>query len=309
MRRLLDSQYFVLWVSLLYAAIMAPFTPAFLSPENALSILSSMLPLLIVAAGQTIILINGGIDLSVTSIIALASVLGAMTMTSAPPGSPAAGIAVMLAAGAFVGLVNGIAVSAGRMPPFMVTLATMMFFGGFAVWITKSKNVGGLPRSFNAIGDSLPAVALIALTIVAVLHFLLTRTTAGRWLYATGRNPRTALVSGVPVQLTTTAAYVISGLLAAVASVIYTGRLETGSPVLGQRILLDVIAAVVIGGASLFGGRGTVIWTVLGVLFITLVDNTLNLNGVSNFAVLIAKGGVILMAALLDTIRTRYATN
>jgi len=308
MRRFLSSQYFVLWVSLLYAAVMAPFTPAFLSPENALNILSSMLPLLIVAAGQTIILITGGIDLSVTSVIALASVLGAMTMTSTS-GNVVTGIAVMLAAGALVGLINGIGVSAGRMPPFMVTLATMMFFGGFAVWITKSKNVGGLPRNFNAIGDSLPAVALIAIAIIAVLHFVLSRTTAGRWLYATGRNPRTALVSGVPVRLTTTAAYVVSGLLAAVASVIYTGRLETGSPVLGQRILLDVIAAVVIGGCSLFGGRGTVLWTVLGVLFITLVDNTLNLTGVSNFAVLIAKGGVILMAALLDTVRTRYATH
>ncbi|MDZ4801258.1 MAG: ABC transporter permease [Bryobacteraceae bacterium] len=308
MRRFLSSQYFVLWVSLLYAAVMAPFTPAFLSPENALNILSSMLPLLIVAAGQTIILITGGIDLSVTSVIALASVLGAMTMTSTS-GNVVTGIAVMLAAGALVGLINGIGMSAGRMPPFMVTLATMMFFGGFAVWITKSKNVGGLPRNFNAIGDSLPAVALIAIAIIAVLHFVLSRTTAGRWLYATGRNPRTALVSGVPVRLTTTAAYVVSGLLAAVASVIYTGRLETGSPVLGQRILLDVIAAVVIGGCSLFGGRGTVLWTVLGVLFITLVDNTLNLTGVSNFAVLIAKGGVILMAALLDTVRTRYATH
>jgi ribose transport system permease protein len=109
----------------------------------------------------------------------------------------------------------------------------------------------------------------------------------------------------VPVGRTITRAYVSSGVCAAVAAVLYTGRLETGSPVLGQRLLLDVIGAAVIGGASLFGGRGKVVWTIYGVLFLTLIDNTLNLAGHSHFTIMMVKGGVILLAALLDVLRRR----
>jgi ribose/xylose/arabinose/galactoside ABC-type transport system permease subunit len=134
---------------------------------------------------------------------------------------------------------------------------------------------------------------------------LLTRTVLGRWLFAVGGNARTALVSGVPVERVVLFAYVACAVCAAVASILYTARLETGSPVLGQRILLDVIGAVVIGGTSLFGGRGSVLGTVYGALFITLLDNGLNLMGLSSFSVLMVKGTVILAAALVDAIRER----
>lgn len=304
-RKVLASQYFVLYLSLLYASVMAPFTPEFLSAANAANLFASALPLLIVAAGQTVVVVTGGIDLSVTSTVGMASIVGAVFMTQVVPYT-AAGVAAMLLTGIAIGLANGAAVSVARIPPFMATLITMMFFAGLAVWLTKSKNVGGLPAAFNNIGDSAASVALIAAGVTVSVHMLLSRTVAGRWLYAIGRNVRTAVASGVPVAGITTLAYVVSGALAGVAAVIYTGRLETGSPVLGQRILLDVIAAVVIGGASLSGGKGSMLWTASGVLFITLVDNTLNLLGVTNFTVLMAKGGVILAAALLDTLRTRY---
>ncbi|HYO83167.1 MAG TPA: ABC transporter permease [Bryobacteraceae bacterium] len=305
LRKLVLSRWFVLFVSLVYAAVMAPFTPRFLSLDNAASVFSSMLPLLIVAVGQTVVLITGGIDLSVTSTIALASVTGAMVMTGFADNAFAGALAMILA-GALVGLLNGAAITGARMPPFMVTLSTMMFFGGLAVWVTKSKNIGGLPAGFRLLGDSIWIVFAMAVIVLALTYILLERTVAGRWLFAAGRNVRTAVASGVPVKRTLVLAYVLCGVCAAVASIIYTGRLETGSPVLGQRILLDVIAAVVIGGTSLFGGRGNVLWTALGVLFITLVDNTLNLLGATNFAVLMAKGGVILVAAMLDSMRTRY---
>jgi ribose/xylose/arabinose/galactoside ABC-type transport system permease subunit len=134
---------------------------------------------------------------------------------------------------------------------------------------------------------------------------LLTRSLFGRRLYALGMNPRTAAVSGVPVDRIRILAYAACGTCAAVGSILYTARLQTGSPVLGQRILLDVVGAAVIGGTSLFGGRGQVPTTLLGVLFICLIDNSLNMMGLSNFAVMMVKGGVILTAALVDAVRSK----
>lgn len=271
-----------------------------------MNLLSAVVPLLIVALGQTLVIITGGIDLSATSVIALASVSGSLVMTrsfhDAVPG-----IAAMLVTGLLVGMLNGTAVAYLRMPPFIVTLTSMMFVSGLAVWITKSANVPGLPESFLNAGNSLWFALPATLLAGALSHWILQSTRLGQWLYAVGRNSRTAVASGVPVARTLLFAYAASALLAAGASVLYTARLETGSPVLGQRILLDVIAAVVIGGTSLFGGRGRMVWTLWGVLFIALIDNTLNLLGVSNFVVLVVKGLVILAAALLDRARRMYA--
>lgn len=310
-RRALLSDYFVLGLSLLYAAAVGPFTPGFLSAENFTNILSALLPLLVVALGQTIVLITGGIDLSVTAIIGLASITGAMAMNNdtgwlanSPVATPA-GVALMLLIGAGVGAFNGIAVAQVRMPPFMVTLASMMGFGGLAVWLTHAKTINALPSAFTAYGGRTAAAFGITLFVAIVVHAILNRSLWGRWLYAVGHNPRTALISGVPVAGTTFFAYVASGFLAGTASVLYTGAAETGSPVLGQHILLDVIGATVIGGTSLFGGKGKVVWTVFGVLFFKLVDNSLNLLSLSIFTITIAKGSIILLSAYLDSLRTR----
>jgi ribose/xylose/arabinose/galactoside ABC-type transport system permease subunit len=214
-----------------------------------------------------------------------------------------------LLVGALVGLGNGLAITRLQMPPFIVTLTAMMFFSGLAIWLTKSKTIYGLPKSFIAIGKGslwiVPYALLVTVLLVAVAHILLSRSLLGRWLYAVGLNAKAARISGVPVEWTICWAYIISGLCAAVAAILYTGRLETGSPVLGQRLLLDVIGAAVIGGTSLFGGRGKVAWTIYGVLFLTLIDNSLNLAGHSHFTIMMVKGGVILLAALLDVLRTR----
>jgi ribose/xylose/arabinose/galactoside ABC-type transport system permease subunit len=186
-----------------------------------------------------------------------------------------------------------------------------MFASGFAIWLTHSEGIAGLPAAFRALGAGrlgpFPAALVVVLPLALAAHALLDRTVAGRWLFAIGGNPRTARVSGVPVERATLLAYVACGACAAVASILYTARLETGSPVLGQRLFLDVIAAVVIGGTSLFGGRGSVAGTVLGALFITLLDNGLNLMGLSSFSVLMVKGAVILAAALVDAARERVA--
>ena len=305
--RLLRSEYLVLILSALYFLALLPFTPGFASTENLANILVTLLPLFVVAMGQTTVLVTGGIDLSVTSIIALTSVTGAAVMSGDHgwlAGSPLAvpvGILSMLVVGTLVGVFNGVAVTQLKMPPFIVTLTAMMFFSGFAIWLTKSKNIGNLPAAFNAIGGKTALAVAVTAMLGLGAHVMLSRSLRGRWLYAVGHNARAAFISGVPVSGVVLSAYVVSGVFAAAASVLYTGQAESGSPVLAQRLLLDVIGATVIGGTSLFGGRGKILWTLFGVLFLKLIDNSLNLLDLSYFTIMMVKGAVIMVAALMDT--------
>jgi ribose/xylose/arabinose/galactoside ABC-type transport system permease subunit len=309
--RWLRSELLVLWLVVVGFVALLPFTPDLGTRENLGNVLATLLPLFVLATGQTLVLITGGIDLSACSIMALASVVGGMAMSGDGgwfAGSPLAapvGVGLMLAAGAAVGGTNGIAVTVLRMPPFIVTLTTMMFVSGLAIWLTRAETIGDLPPGFNALGAKTSLACALTLIVGAATHLLLGHTVYGRWLYAIGQNSRMARISGVPVGGITAAAYVVSGLLAGAAAILYTGQAETASPQLGQRMLLDVVAATVIGGTSLFGGRGKVLWTLAGVLFIKLLDNSLNLLNFSFFAITMTKGGVVLAAALLDSARRR----
>ena len=306
----------ILYLCLVYGLSATLLVPGFASSANFWNILFNLLPLLIVGIGQMVVMLTAGIDLSVTSTIALSSLLGAIMMSS-DTGLPLStgtgiflGILLMLTGGAVIGLVNGLAITRLGMPPFMVTLTTMIFFSGLAVWSTASQNIYNLPDSFVDITYQsflgVPIPLLIALLVVAVVSFLLNRTVFGQWLYATGMNPRAAFVSGVNTKRTILLAYIISGICGAVAAILYMARLETGSPVLGQHILLDVIGAVVIGGTSLFGGKGKVKWTVYGALFIILLDNSLNLIGLSYFLIMLVKGFIIMMAAVVYRIQDQH---
>jgi ribose/xylose/arabinose/galactoside ABC-type transport system permease subunit len=308
MRRLFLSDYLVLGLTVLLFISLAPFTPGFANAINLLGILAYLLPLFIAAVGMTAVMITGGIDLSITSIIALTSVVGARIMTTNGSSSSAAlGLGAMLALGAALGAMNGLTVTVLRLPAFIVTLASMMFLGGFAIWLTQSKNIDQLPQAFLRLGKQLPFALTLAAVPGIVVHLLVRKTVFGRWLYAIGQNATTAHISGVPTRLITFSAYVLSGFCAALASVLLTGRLETASPVLGREILLDIIGATVIGGTSLFGGRGTIVGTFFGVLFLTVLDNALNLLNLSQFSITITKGCVILFAAVLDTVRQRIS--
>lgn len=303
----------VLVLTVAYFLALWPFTPGLASPRNLMNLLSSLLPLLVAAIGQTCVLITGGIDLSATSAIALGSVVGASLITAdggflagSPLAVPAGALAMALT-GLLIGLLNGAAVSRLRMPPFIVTLTVMMMGRGLAVWYTGSRPIHNLPPAFNAIGGLLPAALVLTGTLALAAHLLLSRTLFGRWLFAIGHNRRAAEISGVPVAGTLTLAYVLSGLCAGVAAILYTGRLETGSPVYGERVFLDVVGAAVIGGTSLSGGKGDVPGALFGALFLTLIDNSLNLLGLTHFSISMVKGGVILLAALLDSARERMA--
>ncbi len=348
------SDYFVLYLSLAYFLLLAPFLPTLSTPANLSNLLSNMWPLLVVAVGQTFVLTIAGIDLSQGSVAGLTSVVGATLLATAAPAAvlantpvwgvflteeggllagtayaTAIGVAAMLAVAALIGLANGLSVARLGMPPFMVTLVTMIAVGAFAIWLTQSNNIRELPESFVTLGKGdivsvyfgpqlesqisrrevysfVTWPMVIALSVAVLAHVLLNRTVFGRWIFAIGINRKAAEISGVPVARVIVAVFVISAVCAAIASILYTARLETGRPTLGAgNFLLDVIGATVIGGTSLFGGKGKIIWTFFGVLFFVLLSNTLNLMNLSAFHIDMVKGGVILAAALLDVIRTR----
>ena len=202
--------------------------------------------------------------------MAMGCVVGASIMTSeggylaGQPWAPAVAILTIVVVGILIG---GICTIVFDMPSFLVTLTTMMFFSGAAIWYTAAhtssgSSIGSLPSAFLEIGyggvAGIPYAAMITVVLAIVVHLLLTRTVFGRWVMAVGINPKAAAISGVPVQAVVIGCFAISGLFAAFAAIIYTARLEAGTPILGQRILLDVIVAAVIGGVSLFGGKGTV---------------------------------------------------
>ncbi len=330
---LLQSQHFVIYLTLAYFAVLSLFIPHLAAPRNLANIGSNMWPLLVLTIGQMFVLIVGGIDLSQTSIMATVSVLGAALMCGqADPtlfekcplwgtvmtanggllaGSPAAvpvALLVMAAVGVAIGAVNGLSVAYLRMPPFVVTLVGMMFFSGLAILLVSSENITQLPEAFVALGKGgmlLPYPLLIALFSALCANFVLKRTVLGRHLYAVGLNSRAAEISGVPTARVKMIAYMLSGFCAATAGILYSARLEGGRPTLGQDLLLDIIGAAVIGGISLFGGKGKVIQAVYGALFFTLLANSLNLMNLSFFVINIVKGGVILLAAVLDVVRFR----
>jgi len=333
-RSLLLSDHFVLFISLFYFFVLWLFIPRIVGTRNLANLSSNMWPLLALVIGQMFVLIVGGIDLSQTSIMAVTSVLGAMIMTGKLDpalfeknplwgvilsedggllGGSAwalpAGILVMLAAGALIGLLNGLSVAKLKMPPFMVTLVSMFFFSGLAIYLTRSQNIMYLPAGFVTLGKGavgfVPNSFFIAAVLAALAWLVLSRMVLGKWLYAVGMNIRTALVSGVPTSKVIILAYVFSGFCAAAGSILYSARLEMGSPTLGENLLLDIIGAAVIGGISLFGGKGKVIWAIYGVLFFTILANSLNRMNLDFYTVSIVKGCVILLAALLDVTRMR----
>jgi len=317
-RLVLFSDYLVLALTVLYVAALWFAVPEIISPTNLNDIFLQVLPLFVAAMGLMMVLLVAQIDLSATSIMAMSCVVGASIMTSqggylaGHALAPVAAVLAIVAIGLLIGVLNGVCTIVFDIPSFLVTLVTMMFFSGAAIWYTAAhtnsgSSIGALPSSFLAIGyggiAGIPYAALITVGLAIIVHLMLTRTVFGRWVRAVGLNPSAAAISGVPVKRVVIGCFALSGLFAAFAAVIYTARLEAGTPILGQRILLDVIGAAVIGGVSLFGGKGSVIGVLIGVLFLSAVDNGLQLLGLSLSSVYAIKGGVILLAAVVDAIR------
>jgi ribose transport system permease protein len=283
--------------------VIAVLEPKFLSAGNLAGVARQTAVITIIAMGMTVVMVSGGIDLSVGSVMALAGVAGALLM-SGGAGAPA-GVLAALAAGAACGFLNGAAIAALRIPPFIVTLGAMGVYRGVALLATDGKAVVGLPQGFGYLAEGnllgvVPVPLAVVVLVALVTHFLLSGTRAGRYCYAVGSNVEAARYARYQIMF-----YVFLGALAGLAGAIESARLVTGQPTAGEGYELRVIAAVVIGGGSLSGGQGSVLGTVIGSLIMGVLSNGANLLGISSFTQQIVIGAVIVLAVTFDEFQRR----
>ncbi len=283
-------------------------TPAFLKPINLGNILAQTSVIAIVAMGQQLVILTRGIDLSVGSNLALSTVVGGLVFQASGEAVPV--IAAMLATGALVGAINGTVYVYGRLPhPFIITLATLSICRGLALALAPGHTtMRGMPEAIGALGaQSLLGLPLGVFVVAAVAGVLLVVTrlmVAGRWIAAVGGNPQAAVSMGIPVKGVLVATYVISGLCAGIGAVVLAGRTDAASPVYGQLLELDTIAAVIIGGASFLGGRGHLGHALIGAVLIGVIRNALNLLNVEVFYQMVALGVSIVLAVEADVLRS-----
>ena len=290
--------------------------PNFLKSDNLLNIANQIAVIAIVAIGMTLVIITGGIDLSVGSLLALSAVLAAKFirdfaggMTATPMGMLLACVVSILLCGV-VGLFSGLMITRFAIPPFIVTLAMMLVGSGLAYIIAKGQSIYQISDSFVWLGRGadffeLPNAVVLMLILYALAHILMSRMKQGRYLYAVGGNREAARLSGVPVQRVLMFAYIASALLAGLGGVIMASQLKSGSPTYGNMYELYVIAAVVVGGTSLSGGEGKMFGTLTGAFTIAVIQNGMNLTDVESYTQKVVLGLVILGAVLLDRNRHR----
>ncbi len=303
---------FIPFISLLVLCIIiAVLEPRFLSTGNLSSVARQTAVITIMAMGMTMVMVSGAIDLSVGSLLALAGVSGALAMTNQPNtvGTIALGMLVCILVGLLGGFINGLAVTRLKIPPFIVTLGALGIYRGVALLRTDGNGVVNLPESFGKVAEgtvaSIPIPLLIVVAIALIIHFILTRTQAGRYCYAIGSNVEAARYAGIRVSFYQILYYCILGALTGLAGTIETARLVTGVPTAGEGYELNVIAAVVIGGGSLSGGQGTIIGTIIGSLIMGVLSNGANLLGISPFIQKIVIGSVIVLAVTFDEFQRR----
>jgi ribose/xylose/arabinose/galactoside ABC-type transport system permease subunit len=289
----------------LVLVVLSILSPDFRTPRNLLNLVRQTSVHGILAVGMTFVILTGGIDLSVGSLLALAGVVCAsLEHTGAP--LPLV-VAATLLLGATAGLINGTVITKGRVTPFVVTLGTMSIARGLAHIYTDGQPISGFGPAFRFIGSGellgVPVPVLLFLATVAVAAAVLRHTTAGRYTYAIGGNEEAVRLSGVNTDFYKTLAYVICGFTCGLGAVVLTSRLNAGESVAGMGYELDVIASVVIGGTSLMGGRGSVWGTLVGALLIGAINNGMNLLLISSYYQLVVKGLIIVAAVLLDRFR------
>ncbi len=321
-RVLLEGRaYFALIV---IVAVFSVLSPYYLSVSNFLTMSSHVALFGILAIGMLLVILNGGIDLSVGSTLGLSGVVAGAMMQGVPFGPlgvvaypPVWTVAVLCCGlGAAIGLVNGVLVARFRVPAFVATLGVMYMVRGVALLMTNGltyNNLGGQPAlgntgfdwlGFNRIAG-VPIGILVMAVIAMVASLVLTRTPFGRWLYASGGNERAAELSGVPVKAVQVSVYMMSGVCAAVAGLILSSQLTSAGPTAGTTYELTAIAAVVIGGAALTGGRGTVRGTLLGAFVIGFLSDGLVIIGISSYWQTVFTGAVIVLAVLLNAVQYR----
>ncbi len=282
-------------------------TPSFLKPVNIGNIVAQTAVIAIVAVGQHLVILTRGIDLSVGANLALATVIGGLVFRSVD--SAALVMLAMLLTGALVGAVNGFVYVFGRLPhPFIITLATLSICRGLALELSVGHTtMRGMPDAIAVIGGGstfgIPNSFFVVLVVAGAAALMAKKMVWGRWIYAVGAAPQAAREMGIPVKWILISTYIISGLCAGIGAIVLSGRTQAASPLYGNLLELDTIAAVIIGGASFLGGRGHVGHALVGAVMIGVIRNALNLMNVSVFFQMIAIGVVIVVAVEADVLR------
>lgn len=291
---------------LIIAAVIALLEPQFFTSSNLLKIGRQASVLVIVSCGMTMVILSGAIDLSVGSAIALCSVVGASLAANVGLSAPLT-IAAVVGLGAVIGALKGALIAWGGINSFIVTLGMMTVLRGMALTFTGGYPISGVPDAVRFLGfgvvGGVPMPLIVAAVVFILVAVLLSKTVLGRHIYAIGGNETSSLIAGVPVSLTKLMVFVVSGALCGLAAVVLLGRLGAGLPTAAQGMELDAIAAVILGGSSLFGGRGSVFGTLFGALILAVLQNGLNLMGVNSFIIQILSGVIIILAVLLDRFR------
>jgi ribose transport system permease protein len=288
--------------------VLAALSPVFLTERNLTNLGFQVTIVAVLALGQLLVILTRGIDLSVGSVVALAGVLGAIALDGSVLSSGFGVVVTMLAVGLAVGLLNGVILVKGRiLNAFIVTLGTLSIVRGVALLVADAQVNVGMPPVVAATGDDkfgpIPVPAALVLAIAVVAWVMTAKTQWGRWIYAVGGDPEGARRVGIPVDRVLISVYALSGLSAGVAAILVAGRTGVGDPNAGTLVELDAITAVIIGGASFFGGRGSV-WNVLaGALIIAVMRNGLNLLGVEPFWQMVAVGALVIASLELDVLR------
>ncbi|SFI18836.1 ribose transport system permease protein [Tindallia magadiensis] len=286
----------------LICVVLSFLTPRFLTVTNLFNVLRQTSLNAIMAVGLTFVILTGGIDLSVGSILAFSGVSAALVSQMGLPAPMA--MAIGLLAGSGLGFINGLVITKGKVPPFIATLAMMTMARGGTLVISGGRPISGLDEGFHFIGRGMVGVVPVPviLTIITFLfaYYILTQTRQGRYIYATGSNEEAARLTGIHTDRIKLFAYTLSGFTAALAAMIIISRLGSAPPTIGDGAELDAIAAVVIGGTSLAGGIGSIFGTFIGATIIGVLNNGLNLLNVSSYYQLVVRGVVILIAVLLD---------
>ncbi|BDG45670.1 ribose ABC transporter permease [Parageobacillus sp. KH3-4] len=289
----------------LLCIVLSILSDSFLTVNNWMNVLRQVSINALIAFGMTFVILTGGIDLSVGSVLALSSAITAGIMASGTNGFTA--IIIGLLAGFLMGALNGVVITKGRVAPFIATLATMTMFRGLTLVYTDGRPITGFASDdilFQMMGRGyflgIPVPVVFMIVVYVALYFVLKKTTFGRHTYAIGGNEEASRLSGIRVDRLKIWIYSLTGGLSALAGIILTSRLNSAQPTAGTAYELDAIAAVVLGGTSLSGGRGWIFGTLVGALIIGVLNNGLNLLNVSSFYQQVIKGLVILLAVLLD---------
>ncbi|WP_306258236.1 ABC transporter permease [Pararhizobium sp. IMCC21322] len=287
---------------LIIVVVFSLLTPVFLTAPNLINILQQSSLNAVIALGMTLVIISGGIDLSVGPTAALSAVIGATLMVAGVPIYLA--ILAALGVGILCGLFNGVLVAYAGLQPFIVTLGGLSLYRALALIYTGGNPVFGIPPEFRAITNGtllgIPNPVIIVAAIALLLWILLNKTPLGEYILAVGGNEEAARIAGVPVAKTKVATFVISGSLASIAAMILVGRLGAAEPTIGNLWELDAIAAAAIGGASLMGGKGSIVGTLIGAIILGALRNGLTLMNVQAFYQLLATGIIIIAAMLID---------